>query len=772
MKNESLGPKAKRLIYLIIFLLVVVIPAKGAKKTRGYKPKIIIKSADSQSVDGNRFIASGNVEVALEGYRLFADYLEFDRKSKKLMARGRVTMTSKETVISGEKFCFDVNERTGELYETYGQLSPTIRYTTDELNQVNIDTLTFKKMDFTPCAQCVPRWKITCANGKIKKEKYIEMKNVLFKIKKVPVFYLPYLRYPIDEDGRSTGFLLPVAGKSTSGGVYLLNAFYWAIKPNVDLTLGFDYYSRAGQGISQEFRYLLRNIGGNIKFYLFHYRSDFHLAAALNPGSEEAVGTDIIPRKYDYFFKMTHNQAIPFFTTKTRLTVDIDRQSDPNFLRLFGANFDTVTNRLYRSSLSLTSSLANLKFSMNAAQNDTYNLVNNRTVTKKYLPTLQFNVNQQRVWKLPAYFSLGVSYSIIDKEVKNYETGVESVPDISSTRLHVSPSLTLNLLKVPWLSATLLLKSGHSFYNRSLDPEADEITVLDTPVDFDYQTADFSIKGPVFSRIFQFKTSKLKHLIEPKVTVKYAANAAAEVTDRLIVMDSLDRPVNAYSYVGVSLTNRLLFKSKSGSGSTASKKSSAREILSYTVKQDYYFDPVEANRNRTIGDTYPRFSQLTNTLRLRPIKEFYMDTSLYFNHYLKQFTYVMVTLGCQGKNSPVTGNFKYIKNINPYKYKSDAELQAGSEENSTGTTDFWSETVGGGLRVDFPRFPLKLRGRVDYDIHLRKFRNHSVGLSFDYQCLTFNAGLKVFNIYGKKETRFDFGISFGNLGTVRDLLGL
>jgi LPS-assembly protein len=780
-------------ILFIIIILFVLVPANAAKNGTKQQPKLIIKAADKKEISFDRFIASGNVEVQWGEYRLYADYLEFNRKTKELLARGRITMSSKETVVTGERFRFNTREKSGEMYETYGQLSPTTRYTSDKLTHVDNDTFTFNKMDFTPCAQCKPRWKISCANGKIKKEKYIEMKHLLFKVKDIPIFYWPYMRYPINENGRATGFLMPVAGSSNKAGLYVLNGFYWAIKPNIDLTLNFDYYTRAGRGYAQEFRYLTPRMGGNVQFYLFNYNNDFTFQSDQAEENEEASTNPLstwAPRKYDYFFKMKHLQQIPLFNTKTQFTIDIDKQSDPNFMRLLGGSLEAVSNRTFRSSIALTSSFKNLKLSMITSQNDTFNAAKNSTVQYRYLPKLQANLNQQKLGKLPGYFSLAMSYSAIQKREISYsqeletstatsietDASLEPAPDLMSGRFNITPSYTLSLIKAPWLSANLSLKSSHSFYDSSRDLEEEEnIVAIDDPLSLDYQTASMTLKGPIFSRIFDFKTSKLKHLIEPKFTIRYAKNADQDSMNRLIVMDSLDYYTSIYSYAEFSLGTRLLFKSKPNTDSSQKKSSSAREILSYTIKQQYYFDPVIANRNRTINDIYPEFSQLSNTLRLKPIDKFSLDATIYYNHYLKRFTSYLITLGYEDETSPIFGDFKYYKNISPYNYNSEISTTEtgtiidGTE--STILTNNWRESIGGSVNIKIPGFPVKLYSRVDYDIQLNKFLDRSLSLSFDYQCITFNTGLRIFESYGETQTRFEFGFSFGTLGTVKNMLG-
>lgn len=719
----------KRLLIFIVFILFLAVGIKSQQRPPGTEAKI---NALNQYMDESKLIASGNVEVAWEDYRIYADYLEFNQETKEIVAVGRVTMSSKDTVITGEKLRFNLRERTGEMHDTYGQLPPTVRYTTDKLNQVDNDTLTFNKLDFTSCTQCVPRWNITCTNGKIKKEKYIEMKNILFKIKKIPVFYLPYLRYPIKKDGRATGFLIPKFGTSSVRGFFFLNAFFWPIKSNVDLTLHFDYYAKAGIGVAQELRYLTRHMNGDIEFYFFKYKQD-------NILDTEATS--------DYYLKMEHKQRINFLNT--RITASIDRQSDANFLRLFSNNFDAVLRRISRSSISLDSSFSNFKISFSAMQNDTFYTFANRSTSVRYFPQVKLNWNQQKIWKLPGYFSLAGVYSTVSRVGKTYEEDeAPFVTDVTSTRLSLTPTYSLNLIRLPWLSANLALQSKYTYYPKSRNPTAKGIVIVDEPLTLHYSNANVTLKGPAFSRIFESRNSKLKHVIEPKIIVRYVTKVDDEDLNRLIPVDYFDYP--SYSYVGFSLSTRLLYKSKK-------RKSSPRELLSLTVQQDYYFDPQLASRGRKIEGEYPEFSQLENILRLRPFQFFRLDASLFYNHYLDKFTRVRLSVGYRNKDSFINGDVFYNNYINQYA-RPDYILNR--------------ESIGGFLDFDIPRFPVKFRADVNYDITDKQFRLGSFRVRYDYQCIQLNGELKLFKYRDRLETQFNVGVSFGNMGMVRDFLGI
>ncbi len=712
--------KAQRFIFFSLSLAVAGVLA--AQQDRN-EP---IVYADHKNIGEDSLRADGHVEVIWQDYIIYADAIEFNLKSKELFAEGRVTMSAKDMVLSGEKLVFNLKTQKGELVDTYGLMSPFIRYDTDRLIQTDRQTLTFQRLNFTSCAQIFPRWRITSRRGKIKKEKYIEMNNVLLRIKNIPVFYLPYLRYPVQKDGRATGLLFPGIGNSDLRGFFVQNAFFWAIRPNIDMTFGLDYFAKLGIGFSDELRYLFRNTSGSARFYYFKYRKD-------NGVYDDAAS--------DYYMEADHKQILPFLNSNLVLTVN--RQSRPGFLRLFDNSFDRNLTTNFQSSLAWTSSFSNMNISLSASHRETYYIFANSSRIVDYLPALAFNLNQQKLGKLPGYFSLAMDYQNLRRSGITYEDEPEFVNDFRSQRLTVTPAYSLPLLKLPWLNFSLNLLAKNTLYAKSLDPLSKKI--VSEPLYMKYQTATLSWQGPIFFRIFNSGRNKLKHVIEPGFEFRYATKV--DNRDRLVPVDYFDYP--SYSKAGFSLTSRLL---KKDNGDNAS----ASEWLTYTIAQEYYFDAAEANYFRKINGEYPRFSELNNTLRFKPSSDFAVDASFVYNYYIHGPSRLNLSAAYNRPGAPLTGSLSYSIYRNPYR---NAEYV------------FNRTILGGSINLNFPGFPLKLLAGIDYDFTAREFRYGAINASFDYQCLVFSTEFKVFSYLGRSEFQFRFGLSLGNLGMVSDFFG-
>ncbi|WCN12413.1 LPS assembly protein LptD [Marinomonas mediterranea] len=80
-------------------------------------------------------------------------------------------------------------------------------------------------------------------------------KHVQIRIDGNPIFYFPWLRFPIDSR-RQTGFLFPSFGYSSDEGFSVSAPFYWNLAPNYDATITPHFVENEGEGVDVEFRHL------------------------------------------------------------------------------------------------------------------------------------------------------------------------------------------------------------------------------------------------------------------------------------------------------------------------------------------------------------------------------------------------------------------------------------------------------------------------------------------------------------------------------------
>ncbi|MDD0842084.1 LPS-assembly protein LptD [Pseudomonas sp. Gutcm_11s] len=87
--------------------------------------------------------------------------------------------------------------------------------------------------------------------------------NVTLRVKDIPVFYTPYIYFPID-DRRQSGFLAPGISTSSDTGFSLSTPYYFNLAPNYDATLYPTYMAKRGLLMEGEFRYLTKGSEGQV----------------------------------------------------------------------------------------------------------------------------------------------------------------------------------------------------------------------------------------------------------------------------------------------------------------------------------------------------------------------------------------------------------------------------------------------------------------------------------------------------------------------------
>jgi LPS-assembly protein len=117
---------------------------------------------------------------------------------------------------------------------------------------------------FTSCDPADPDWQLRAKRIDLDQESGVgRARQVTLRLGDVPVLYLPWARFPID-DRRSSGFLLPSLGNSNDAGYDLIVPYYLNLAPNLDATLNPRLIRDRGAMLGGEFRYLGEHQRGEI----------------------------------------------------------------------------------------------------------------------------------------------------------------------------------------------------------------------------------------------------------------------------------------------------------------------------------------------------------------------------------------------------------------------------------------------------------------------------------------------------------------------------
>jgi len=133
----------------------------------------------------------------------------------------------------------------------------------------------FEHVTYSTCPPLSRAWRIEASSLKLNKNTGRgSAKDGRLYIKNIPVLYSPYLNFPID-NRRETGFLAPTFGSGGRSGGYLSTPFYWNMAPNYDDTITPTYMTKRNLEVTNLFRYMKNNMGGQTQLTILPSDKDF-----------------------------------------------------------------------------------------------------------------------------------------------------------------------------------------------------------------------------------------------------------------------------------------------------------------------------------------------------------------------------------------------------------------------------------------------------------------------------------------------------------------
>ncbi len=266
---------------------------------------------------------------------LKSEKARFYAEEELLVATGNPELWDAEKMIAGETMDYDLDRQEGDILEARTTLEKGI-YSGDRIKRKPDASLNVIEGRYTTCEKPQPHYHFRSPTMKVYLDDKVVARPILFYIRKVPVFALPFYIFSIKK-GRHSGILMPdfEFGFSQSRGRFMRNVgYYWAPNDYFDTTAWMDYYQNAPQWIGYlEGRYNIR--------YLMSGSSRFTFS--------EDFGTG----KRRWSVKGNHRQTLG---EGMDLRANVDRVSDPQFQYEtgLGRSIQDRVNGNLRSNVSLT----------------------------------------------------------------------------------------------------------------------------------------------------------------------------------------------------------------------------------------------------------------------------------------------------------------------------------------------------------------------------------------------------------------------------------
>ena len=313
--------------------------------------------SDEQTSDSNRVTAfadkaqhwpgisstfSGNVEVEQGGLKFEADEVFFDYASGLAQAPGELKINVDGMLFLGENAKININKRSLKLEDVeYVIYSPKIWGKAKKINKTK-NNIYLKKATYTTCEPSNrPSWRLR--TGKLRlnnKTGWGTARNVWLDLFNFPTLYIPYFRFPID-DQRHTGLLFPSISTGEDGGIDFTLPIYFNLAPNYDLTLSPRRIPNRGVLWQSEIRYLSNSQKGSLE--IANLSNDKKIV-----DSQDDPNLPNIDLKPDRNFASWQHQGK--HGVHTNSLINMEYASDEDYFQDFGNTLDVSnTTHLLRS---------------------------------------------------------------------------------------------------------------------------------------------------------------------------------------------------------------------------------------------------------------------------------------------------------------------------------------------------------------------------------------------------------------------------------------
>ena len=710
-------------LYFSLFFscYLVVTPAYSADlRPDNNHPWDIIADQISYQEDLSTYTAEGNVIIAQPGRKLHANKAVYEEGSGLFHVHGNVRFEVGGDVLTGEEGIFDFNSRTGTFEN--GNLfirKNNIYINAEEAKKIGDETYVMTGCTITTCDGENPDWSIGGSEVKVTVEGYGTAKNATFKIKGVPVLYVPWIIFPA-KTKRQSGLLTPILGYASKTGADIDIPFFWAISDETDATFYQRYMSKRGYMQGTEFRFLSDDNSKGI--FAFDILSDKINTKNMHDEDDLKLSPYDRTNSTRYWFRGKMDKELPFDTI---FRLDADYVSDQDYLREFEfsnflkarTDFEDWWNRpsddIYAPHRKSTWRLSRDKNDYSLQLHGTYfqkpELHKYNDNTAQPFAGMTFGSAQQRISNMPVYFSMDANYDYVWRE--SVSTGISDKGHVLDVTPSISAPIKLGNFFIfkPFASYTWLRQwydTGPSPYPSSGSDSKGRYTFgaeLSTTLERNYKTDLFG-------------ASSVKHRILPKISYTMSRH---EDMDKYRpwyeTIDSIesDGRVNELAF---SLENFL-----------DAKTMGENDIFSY--RQWFKFaltqriDLQEAQRHTLLGGDEKRpLLPLRAYIRLNPSRVISLTGSLYWDHYESEITAASTSLSLNiprsGKRYDYIGlDYYHSKNYldkinNVYNKRSDLRLRA--------EVNLWRNYILGG----------------DFSLDLQGDNNslNSIWLQYNSQC--------------------------------------
>ena len=234
-------------------------PARPGKNFSGNPDAApIVAEADESAYDQDEVATlTGNVSVRQGNRQLQSDTARMNRTTNYAEFEGNVVFREPGTLLVGDygDMLLDTGRATVKN-ASYAMHEAHARGESKEIIRNEDSTLVLDDASYTTCRPGDESWLLTGKNVTLDPNTgFGTARDAVIRVEGLPIFYAPYMYFPID-DRRQSGFLYPTIASDSDNGLDLTLPYYWNIAPNYDATITPRIMSKRGLLLENEFRYM------------------------------------------------------------------------------------------------------------------------------------------------------------------------------------------------------------------------------------------------------------------------------------------------------------------------------------------------------------------------------------------------------------------------------------------------------------------------------------------------------------------------------------
>ena len=769
------GHQMTRWLMMLLTVTVLSVTFSQAQTLPGYNSR----QFRIERVGENHVRLIGAVEIEQEDWKFYADELELFTDTHELIASGNVVYATATNRIAAERVEFNTETKTGTFYvatgtasisgrverSLFGTQEPDAYFYGESIEKIGPDKYRINRGGFTTCVQPTPRWELTSGSIIVNLDDYVVLKNMVLNVKGVPLFYLPIMYYPLQEDDRATGFLMPGFGSSTYRGRSLSNAFFWAISRSQDVTLMHDYFSVAGQGLGAEYRYILSpGSQGTVQTYFLNQPAVSYPGASTTTAAKALSSTS----KRSFHINGNISQSIG---SAVQIRGRADFFSDVTVQQTFQTNILQATQRSRRVAGNATARIAGFNTSTTVDWAETY-FGDTQSTVNGARPRIRVSSGEKPIPGLPLYVSLSSEYASVLRQglSKKYDAdGLPAVKKIShsTSRFHINPTLRIPFTKWQFMTLNSSVSWHGTYWTKSFDYESKE--QIESGIDRRYFEFYSRFTGPVFAKVWDTPNSsyaeRFKHVIEPSLS--FQRTTAIDNFDEILKIDGIDSITGGRTRISYGVTNRFLARRRA--------QGDAREVLSIAMLQNYYTDAQATQYDRRFstsfnGTTPAKLTPVSLIVRGSPTNQVNATLRTEYDTRYGAFRTISadgtVSLGDRFRTTGGWSQRRFVEGLSGFNNRNSLTHFI----NSATTFKILDNRVGGVYNFN-------------YDVQRRRFLQQRILAYYNAQCCGITVEYQSFNFMGLSQystfrnailvdRRFNISFTMAGLGTFSNFFGI